>query len=76
MHRHGYDKVSHDVRVGNWETGSTYGSDITYIMRMIANAQYFRIEALQAGYNGTRNASLFMINNTNIKLAFTYEATT
>ncbi len=76
MHRHGYDKVSHDVRVHAWETGSTYGSDITYIMRMIANAQYFRIEGLQAGYNGTRNASLFMINNTNIKLAFTYEATT
>ena len=76
MHRHGYDKVSHDIRVHAWETGTTYGSDVTFIQRMIANSQYFRVEALQAGYNGTRNASLFIINNTNFKLSFTYEATT
>ena len=36
-HRSGYDKVSHDVRVHGWETGSTYGSDLTFIMRMLTS---------------------------------------
>ena len=73
-HQHGYDKISHDIRVTGWETGSTYGSDITFIMRMIANASYFRVEALQAGYNGTRNASLTVQDNTSYKFSFTYQA--
>ena len=72
-HRSGYDKVSHDVRVHGWETGSTYGGDLTFIMRMLVNEQYARIEALQAGYNGTRNASVTMQDNTLYNFSFTYE---
>jgi len=72
-HRSGYDKISHDVRVHGWRTDSTYGGDITFIMRMLSGQQLARIEALQAGYDGTRNASLTMQDNTLYGFSFTYE---
>ena len=72
-HRSGYDKISHDVRVHGWRTDSTYGSSLTFIMRMLVNQQFARIEALQPGHNGTRNASLTMQDNTHYGFSFTYE---
>ena len=74
MHKHGYDKISSDIRVTGWETGSTYGTDIYFLMRMIANNQYARIEVIEQSYNGTRNASPVMIDNMLVYFSFTYQA--
>ena len=73
QHKHGYDKVSGDIRVTGYDT-ATYGTDTYFLMRMIANNQYCRIEAIELSYNGTRNASPVIQNNMRVMFSFTYEA--
>ena len=73
QHKHGYDKVSGDIRVTGYNTAE-YGTDTYFIMRMIANNQYARIEVIELSYNGTRNASPVIQNNMRVMFSFTYEA--
>ena len=74
LHKHSFDKVSGDIRVTGWETGSTYGTDVYFVIRMISNNQYARIEVIEQSYNGTRNASPVMIDDMLVYFSFTYEA--
>ena len=73
MHKHGYDKVSGDIRVTGYDTAQ-YGTDTYFLMRMIANNQYARIEVIELSYNGTRNASPVIQNDMLVVFSFTYEA--
>ena len=74
-HGHNFDKISGDIRVTNWLTSSTYGQDCYFIMRMLNGQTYARVELIQLGYNGTRNASVVMQDNMYIIFSFTYPAT-
>jgi len=74
-HNHSFDKVSSDCRVTGFLTSATYGSDIYFLMRMLSGQTYARLEIIQLGYNGTRNASNVMQDNMYVIFQFTYPAT-
>ena len=69
----GKGDISGDLRVTGYDT-ATYGTDTYFLMRMIANNQYARIEAIELSYNGTRNASPVIQNDMRVMFSFTYEA--
>ena len=71
-HNHDWDKVSGDVRVTGHLLTSTYGDDISFILRMIPGSQYCRLELLEHSYNGTRNASVVMQDDMYVVFSFTY----
>tara|TARA_R100000458_G_C8277237_1_gene252727 strand:- start:3013 stop:4068 length:1056 start_codon:yes stop_codon:yes gene_type:complete len=71
-HNHDWDKVSGDVRVTGHLLTSTYGDDISFVLRMIPGSQYCRLELLEHSYNGTRNASVIMQDNMYVIFSFTY----
>ena len=73
-HNYNYDKVGGDIRSSGHLINSTYGSDIYFVMRMINGAAYCRIEIIEQGYAGTRNASPVMTDNMNVGFSFTYSA--
>ena len=71
-HNHDWDKVSGDVRVSGHLLTSTYGDDISFVLRMIPGSQYCRLELLEHSYNGSRNASVIMQDNMYVIFTFTY----
>ena len=73
-HNHNFDKVGGDVRSSGHLINSTYGSDIYFVMRMLNGANYCRLEIIEQGYAGTRNASPVMTDNMNVIFAFTFSA--
>ena len=73
-HNYNYDKAGGDIRSSGHLINSTYGSDIYFVMRMINGAAYCRIEIIEQGYAGTRNASPVMTDNMNVIFSFTYSA--
>ena len=73
-HNYSYDKCGGDIRSSGHLINSTYGSDIYFVMRMINGAAYCRIEIIEQGYVGTRNASPVMTDNMYVIFSFTYSA--
>ena len=73
-HNYNYDKAGGDIRSSGHLINSTYGQDIYFVMRMINGAAYCRIEVVEQGYAGTRNASPVMTDNMNVIFSFTYSA--
>ena len=73
-HNYSYDKCGGDIRSSGHLINSTYGSDIYFVMRMINGAAYCRIEIIEQGYAGTRNASPVMTDNMYVIFSFTYSA--
>ena len=71
-HNHDWDKVSGDVRVSGHLLTSTYGDDISFVLRMIPGSQYCRLELLEHSYNGVRNASVIMQDDMYVVFSFTY----
>jgi hypothetical protein len=71
-HNHDWDKVSGDVRVTGHLLTSTYGDDISFVLRLIPGSQYCRLELIEHTYNGTRNASVVMQDNMYVVFSFTY----